>query len=217
MNVSAPSSTATSPGRPKDQAKRQAILDAAKRLFLQRGYDGSSMDAIAAEAGVSKLTVYSHFTDKETLFAAAVKSKCEEQLPQPFFEPASEISIESALLDIGRGFHNLVNSCESIELHRVMVAQANANPKLSQLFMDAGPQRVMREMERLLLQADQNGQLQVPDPSRAAGHFFCMIKGKNNFRLLLGCSPDLADDAEIEAHVQDVVHVFMRAYRAPPC
>lgn len=213
MNVSDPTIAPASPGRPKDPAKRQAILDAAKRLFLHKGYDGSSMDAIAAEAGVSKLTVYSHFNDKETLFAAAVKSKCEEQLPQPFFEPASEISIESALLNIGRGFHNLVNSCESIELHRVMVAQANANPKLSQLFMDAGPQRVMREMERLLLQADQNGQLLVPDPGHAAGHFFCMIKGNNNFRLLLGCSPDLADDAAIEAHVQDVVHMFMRAYR----
>ena len=54
------------PGRPKDPAKRLAILEAAKRLFMQNGYDGSSMDAIAAEAGVSKLTVYSHFTDKET-------------------------------------------------------------------------------------------------------------------------------------------------------
>ena len=201
-----------SPGRPKDPAKREAILDAAKRLFLQKGYDGSSMDAIAAEAGVSKLTVYSHFTDKETLFAAAVKSKCEEQLPQPFFEPTSSTSIRSTLLNIGRGFHGLVNSSESIELHRVMVAQANVNPKLSQLFMDAGPQRVMREMERLLLQADQNGQLQVSDPVRAAGHFFCMIKGKNNFRLLLGCSPDLADEDEIEAHVQDVVEMFLRAY-----
>ncbi|MBX9764445.1 MAG: TetR/AcrR family transcriptional regulator, partial [Pseudomonadaceae bacterium] len=69
------------PGRPKDLVKRKAILEAAKSLFLSRGYDGSSMDVIAAEAGVSKLTVYSHFTDKETLFAEAVKSKCEEQLP----------------------------------------------------------------------------------------------------------------------------------------
>ena len=216
MNIETSTTPPSSAGRPKDPAKREAILDAAKRLFLQKGYDGSSMDAIAAEAGVSKLTVYSHFTDKETLFAAAVKSKCEEQLPQPFFEPSRSTSIKSALLNIGRGFHGLVNSSESIELHRVMVAQANANPKLSQLFMDAGPQRVMREMERLLLQAGQNGQLQVPDPARAAGHFFCMIKGKNNFRLLLGCSPDLADDAEIEAHVQDVVEVFLRAYRKEP-
>ena len=59
------------PGRPKDLGKRAAILDAAKRLFLVQGFTGVSMDQIAAEAGVSKLTVYSHFGDKESLFADA--------------------------------------------------------------------------------------------------------------------------------------------------
>lgn len=67
-NLSAPNG----PGRPKDLAKRQAILDAAKILFLSHGYANTSMDAVASEAGVSKLTVYSHFNDKETLFSAAV-------------------------------------------------------------------------------------------------------------------------------------------------
>ena len=67
----------SSHGRPKDMAKRQAILEAAKILFLSNGYANTSMDAVALEAGVSKLTVYSHFTDKETLFTAAVVAKCE--------------------------------------------------------------------------------------------------------------------------------------------
>ena len=64
------------PGRPKDLEKRAAILAAAKRLFPLSGFEGTSMDAIAAEAGVSKLTVYSHFTDKETLFVAAIRARC---------------------------------------------------------------------------------------------------------------------------------------------
>ncbi|MQT72625.1 TetR family transcriptional regulator, partial [Pseudomonas sp. FSL R10-0071] len=62
----------TALGRPKDMAKRQAILDAAKSLFLTHGYANTSMDAVATLAGVSKLTVYSHFTDKETLFSSAI-------------------------------------------------------------------------------------------------------------------------------------------------
>ena len=102
------------PGRPKDPAKRRAILEAAKSLFLRNGYDGSSMDAIAAEAGVSKLTVYSHFTDKETLFSAAVKAKCEEQLPELLFELPAGAPIEAVLLNIGRGFHALISSRESV-------------------------------------------------------------------------------------------------------
>ena len=64
-----------SPGRPKDLEKRAAILAAAKQLFPEQGFDGTSMDAIATAAGVSKLTVYSHFTDKEGLFVEAIRDR----------------------------------------------------------------------------------------------------------------------------------------------
>lgn len=203
---------ASGPGRPKDPAKRQAILEAAKTLFLRHGYDGSSMDAIAAEAGVSKLTVYSHFTDKETLFSAAVKSKCEEQLPELFFELPEAVAIETVLLNIGRGFHALINSRESIELHRLMVTLGSQDPKLSQIFFDAGPQRILNEMERLLSKADKTGKLCIAKPKHAAEHFFCLIKGGANFRLLIGCcGPQEGEEAE--QHVQEVVELFMRAYR----
>ena len=200
------------PGRPKDPAKRKAILEAAKNLFLRKGYDGSSMDAIASEAGVSKLTVYSHFTDKETLFSAAVKAKCEEQLPELLFELPADVSIEKVLLNIGRHFHQLINSRESIELHRVMVAMANQDQKLSRMFYEAGPQQVLREMTGLLSQAQQAGLLAIDNPLNAAEHFFCLIKGGHNFRLLIGCSPPLEGE-EAELHVREVVELFMRAYR----
>lgn len=200
------------PGRPKDLVKRQAILQAAKTLFLRHGYDGSSMDAIAAEAGVSKLTVYSHFTDKETLFSAAVKAKCEEQLPELFFELAPGVPIETVLLIIGRAFHTLINSRESVEMHRVMVALASQDPKLSQMFYEAGPQRLLSEMEGLLSQADQAGQLRIADVPSAADQFFCLIKGCANFRLLIGCAGPQQGEAA-ERHVQNTVAMFMRAYR----
>jgi len=201
------------PGRPKDLAKRKAILEAAKTLFLSNGYDGSSMDAIAAEAGVSKLTVYSHFTDKEKLFAEAVKSKCEEQLPELLFELSAEVPVAQALLNIGRGFNELINSRESVELHRVMVSLAAQDSKLSHMFYEAGPQRVLHGMEELLRQADQSSLLRVQDPLSAADQFFCLIKGGANFRLLIGCGEAL-QGAEAEAHVRDAVEVFLRAFRA---
>ncbi|WP_137819463.1 TetR/AcrR family transcriptional regulator [Pseudomonas sp. 2FG] len=202
---------ASGPGRPKDPAKRQAILEAAKSLFLRHGYDGSSMDAIAAEAGVSKLTVYSHFTDKETLFSAAVKSKCEEQLPELFFELPQAVPIETVLLNIGRGFHALINSRESVELHRLMVTLGRQDPKLAQIFFDAGQQRILTEMERLLSKADTAGKLRIDKPVNAAEHFFCLIKGGANFRLLIGCcGPQQGEEAE--QHVQEVVELFVRAY-----
>ena len=91
-----------SPGRPKDLEKRAAILEAAKVLFPARGYDGVSMDAIAQAAGVSKLTVYSHFQDKDTLFVEAVKAKCEDLLPSDLFVARFEGPVREHLLRIAR-------------------------------------------------------------------------------------------------------------------
>ncbi|MBC2657681.1 TetR/AcrR family transcriptional regulator [Pseudomonas sp. MSSRFD41] len=203
------------PGRPKDLAKRQAILEAAKNLFLSNGYANTSMDAVAAEAGVSKLTVYSHFNDKETLFSAAVVAKCEEQLPTLIYELTPGTSVQSLLLAIGRGFHQLVNSDESVNLHRLIMTLGSQDPKLSQVFFEAGPERVLQGMERLLGKIHQQGTLYIDKPRNAAEHFFCMLKGGANFRLLYGCGKPLTG-AAAEEHVREVVGLFMRAYRPGP-
>ncbi|TNF80838.1 TetR/AcrR family transcriptional regulator [Pseudomonas sp. ICMP22404] len=200
------------PGRPKDLAKRQAILDAAKRLFIELGYANTSMDTVATEAGVSKLTVYSHFNDKETLFSAAVIAKCEEQVPPLFFEWPDGVPIEHVLLNIARGFHLLVSSEESVNLHRLIMALGSQDPKLSAIFYQAGPERMLSGMERLLAKVNQSGALCIEKPRHAAEHFFCLIKGAANFRLLYGCGAPLEADAA-EEHVQEVVGLFMRAYR----
>ncbi|MEJ5058630.1 MULTISPECIES: TetR/AcrR family transcriptional regulator [unclassified Pseudomonas] len=207
-NLSSPNG----PGRPKDLAKRQAILDAAKTLFLSKGYANTSMDAVAAEAGVSKLTVYSHFNDKETLFSAAVVAKCEEQLPPLFFELPEGVAVETVLLNIARGFHHLINSDESLNLHRLIMALGSQDPKLSLIFFEAGPQRMLDGMERLLSKVNECGVLSIDKPRNAAEHFFCLLKGAANFRLLFGCGEPLDDEAA-ESHVQEVVGLFMRAYR----
>lgn len=199
------------PGRPKDPAKREAILAAAKRLFVEKGFSASSMEVIAAEAGVSKLTVYSHFTDKETLFAAAVKAKCEEQLPPLLFTFHPETPIRTSLLSIGGGFFKLINSDEALALHRLMLSQANHNPGLSQLFYDAGPNRVITAMEQLLQQAHESGQLNVPAPRSAGEHFLNLIKGGHNMRLLAGIEVPLTEK-EAAQHIAEVVELFLRAF-----
>lgn len=205
------SQNTSGPGRPKDPAKRQAILDAAKALFVRNGYVSTSMDAVATEAGVSKLTVYSHFNDKETLFTAAVVARCEEQMPELFIDLNAELPAAALLLNVARGFQVLINSPESIELHRLMVALGTQDPKLSQTFFAAGPQRILHEMERLLSRLEKSGQLKFDSARTAAEHFLSLIKGVCNFRLLVGCG-ERPDAASAELHVQDVVKLFMRAY-----
>lgn len=203
----------TGPGRPKDLAKREAILEAAKSLFLSLGYANTSMDAVAAAAGVSKLTVYSHFTDKQTLFGAAVMATCQSQLPELIFELPKGVPLEQVLLNVARGFQALISSDESVKLTRLIMALGSQDPSFAQFFYEAGPKLVLAEMEALLRCADERGLLLIDNPLHAAEHFFCLLKGAPNYRLLLGCAPAL-DDAEAEAHVREVVGLFMRAYQA---
>ncbi|MGH8380362.1 TetR/AcrR family transcriptional regulator [Pseudomonas sp.] len=200
------------PGRPKDLAKRQAILEAAKQLFLTLGYASTSMDAVATAAGVSKLTVYSHFNDKETLFTAAISATCTAQLPELIFELPDGVPLEQVLLNIGCGFQALISSEQSVQLTRLIMTLGTQDPKLSQIFFEAGPLRVLREMEALLQRVNQRGLLRIEHPDKAAEHFFCLLKGAPNYRLLLGYAPPLDAEAA-QAHVQEVVSMFLRAYR----
>jgi len=199
------------PGRPKDLAKREAILEAAKALFLSLGYANTSMDAVAAAAGVSKLTVYSHFTDKQTLFGSAVMATCQTQLPELIFELPDGVPLDQVLLNIARGFQALISSDESVKLSRLIIALGSQDPGFGQFFYEAGPKQVLGEMEALLRSVAERGLLQIDNPLRAAEHFFCLIKGAPDYRLLLGCAPPLVG-AEAEAHVREVVELFVRAY-----
>lgn len=206
-----PSRPAT-PGRPKDPEKRAAILEAAMLLFPARGYDGVSMDAIAQQAGVSKLTVYSHFADKEALFSAAVTECCEQQLPHRVFEPAVDQPVHKALAAIGHGFVDLIMDERAVTLHRIMVAQAGQNSRLTEIFFAAGPRRTLQDMESFLRQAHEHGSLNVPKPDRAAEHFFCLLKGVRHMRVLVALCP-IPTAAERKQHIEEVVDLFVRAYR----
>ena len=122
------------PGRPKDLAKRAAILDAAKRLFMLQGFDGVSMDQIAAEAGVSKLTVYSHFGDKDRLFAEAVRAHCEQGMPTRLFEPHPGVPLRERLIDIGEAFFAMIMTPEAIAGHRVLCSPQITGSQMPAMF-----------------------------------------------------------------------------------
>lgn len=200
------------PGRPKDLEKRAAILDAAKKLFPLNGFDGVSMDAIATEAGVSKLTVYNHFTDKDTLFIEAVREKCLEQLPDELFPPVGSVPIRDALLRIGRSFYALVASDVAVSLHRMVLADTRNGAKLGQMFWEAGPARITESFERFLRNAVEAGTLDIPDTQAAAGHFLCLLKGAVNRRMLCCGNAVVADAEADDRHVVSVVDFFLRAF-----
>lgn len=200
----------TGPGRPKDLEKRAAILEAAKRLFPAHGFEGTSMDAVAAEAGVSKLTVYSHFGGKEALFIETVRCKCEGMLPENLFDVDVSAPVRGQLLGVARAFFSLMMSDGALGMHRTLVASSQQSPKLAKLFWETGPMQVQAALADMLARQVAARQLDIPDTRRAASQFFALLKGEHHSRMLFGCGQPTA--AEAEAHLAATVDLFLRAY-----
>jgi hypothetical protein len=127
-----------------------------------------------------------------------------------FFELPDGVPMEKVLLNIARGFQVLINSEESLNLHRLMVPWAARTRSCRRSSSRPGLSGWCRSMERLLRKINQSGALRIDKPITAAEHFFCMLKGAPNFRLLFAGGEPWPEG---EAHVQEVVAIFMRAYQ----
>jgi TetR/AcrR family transcriptional repressor of mexJK operon len=202
-------------GRPPDPRKRRAIARAATRLFFQRGFAGTSMDAVARAAGVSKLTVYAHFGDKDRLFQAIVRERCDAYNRPESYDTRPGLPVRDALRRIGRNFVGLVLDPEVLRLHRVMVGEAARRPKMAELFFAAGPERTTGLLAEFLARGAARGDLALSDPRLAADQFHALLTGMPHFRATLNVGPRLTP-RQADAHVERCVDLFLRAYGAAP-
>lgn len=205
-----PAAKAAGPGRPKDLGKRAAILEAAKALFIEQGYTGVSMDTIAAQAGVSKLTVYSHFGDKETLFSEAVQSKCIEMLPDALFVADADGPLRDQLIGIGLAFFELITSDAAISIQRMMMAP-ETDERLRELFWQAGPERTCEALADFLRARGERGELDIPDYYLAGQQFLTLVKGEVHMHMMCGM-PLSPVECDPLAHVTASIDFFLRAY-----
>lgn len=159
-------------------AKHQAIMDAATTLFLDRGYDRTSMDEVAALAAVGKQTVYKHFADKQTLFAEIVLATT-GQVDATMTVVAEDLADST---DVGRGLtafarHLLAALMEPrlIRLRRLIIASAPRFPELGRTWYEQGFERVLATLARRLSELTDRGALHLEDPVRSAEQFVGML------------------------------------------
>lgn len=170
------------------------------------------MEQIAQNAGVSKLTLYSHFGDKEGLLVAVIKAACEQNLPPEFFQHCPEKPVRTHLLQLAEALFAISTSAESIALHCMLCSPNNPAPNLAALFWQAGPERTQQGIASLLRHWHEAGELAIENPEQAAEHLYVLIKGKIFTRQLLGLE-GLPDTATAKRHVREAVDLFLRAYR----
>lgn len=169
----------------RTQRKRDAMLAAARRVFLRRGYRDSTMDAISAEARVSKRTLYAHFDSKETLFVAIVRDVC-ERIVAPLGRAPAAGNVEKTLVVFGRRFVQVVLSPWVNSLHRLVVAESTRFPELGRLYYRIGQERLWDVIATYLAEQAQRGTLRIAQPRLAAEQFGGILAGHPHTRLQLG-------------------------------
>ncbi len=189
-------------GRPRDPERLQRIVAAAARQFHEHGLSGTSMDAIAAEAGVSKMTVYSHFPSKGELFIAAVASRTAELMGSEL-PPMDPLKPKQALTALGRAFLRLIRDDQVVQHHRILFGLRDAHPEVRQAFHDEGPDRMRLALAAYLAEAARQGALKVKQPALAADQFMGLFLGSGQLRHLLnlGKPSEQDDEALLKANV----------------
>ena len=165
---------------PRALAKRQAILDAAKRAFVRDGVGGASIDAIAIDAGVSRQTVYNQIGDKDQLFVAVVEdvtARSSASLMQVLHSfPDKPDDIGQALTDFAEG---LLGRCmcdiDGRALASLMQREAHRWPHLFSAWKEYGPGKDWPIIAAVFAKLGHDGYLDIDDASLTARHFMALI------------------------------------------
>lgn len=199
-------------GRPKSVVKRKQILLAAGELFLEQGFSGCSMDMVAKYSGVSKQTVYSHFSNKEALFTAVIDAKCADyQLDSSHLEHESG-RLEDVLHKSGLQIIRLLHDSQVIALYRVVIGEVSSNPRVAELFYQAGPQHSLGMLAQCFQRSTHN-KLSAQQAMRAAVMFFNLLKGEFHTKSLLGLDFALNPQQQAE-HVASAIDTLQHYFKS---
>ena len=191
--------------------KRRAILAAARELFITEGFERSSVDAVAARAGVSKRTVYDYFGDKRTLLIAVVEdtsSTLMNSMRSAMAEYLTNVTdLEPALVGFThRVTASTLGSSDYGALMRLMSGDSANLPEIKDHWMSDLPEE---ELAVRFAEFARLGLLDAPDPRLAADHFVALA-----FLVQLNPSghPGTNREDVLAKSITDGVRAFLRAY-----
>ncbi|MFK8028985.1 MAG: TetR/AcrR family transcriptional regulator [Gammaproteobacteria bacterium] len=201
-------------GRPKSTEKRSQILRSSADMFLSHGYDKTSMDAVANDAGVSKQTLYSHFANKEQLFRACITNKVEDHgLDLSWAD--RQAPIEDTLTRFGVQLLGLFRDPNVIAMHRLLMAESDNHPKLCQAFHEMGPLATKQMLADYLEDQASLGKIELEEPFESAELLVSIVERNVIAMLLLGVDKQPSNEGTAE-EVRKRVQWFLNAHAAQP-
>lgn len=189
-----------------DEAKTEAILDAALALFSEKGAQ-ASMDAIARRAGVSRQTLYNRFPSK-TEIGRALAARRSDAISAPLRTGGDPQTVLTAM---AAGMLDKLMGQQAGASMRGVALMSPTDPGLAQAIYQAGPAEGLRRLSAWLAEQDAAGRLRVPDPEAAAEMFAGMTLGHGHLRGVLGIAQPAID---IPARAAETARRFLRAFAA---
>jgi TetR/AcrR family transcriptional repressor of mexJK operon len=202
--VDAAAAVGSGPGRPRDEVKRARIIETAQRMFFERGFEGVSMEAVASEAGVAKLTVYRNFADKYLLFEAVMRNHRRPQTSDIGYLEDGSMPLRQALVRYGSDLLAVLTSSELVAVDRLLAVEASRHPEFARRFFAAGPGRSREVLASALVAASRRGEFQpvsVAEARMYAGQWLALLLGFGALELRFGLAAtprpeELAQQAE---------------------
>ena len=199
----------------EDSSKRRQILDGARRCFLERGFDATSMNDITSESRVSKGTLYVYFEDKEDLIGALIDRERRQVLDFARERLDLGASIEEALSNFGTTLATKLTSRDVVRAMRVVLGMAETRPGLAAKFFGGEPFSGVDVIQDYLDRKVAEGELAIPDTGLAGRQFIDLAMAGIFKRRLFGYMPEEASAEEIARSVSSAVEMFLGYYRRP--
>lgn len=199
-------------GRPKDLEKRAKILQAAKSIFLKMGYHATNMNQIAKEAGVTKLTVYNHFQDKNNLFMCAIEESCEESIRAKQFQLTAHSDFKQALVLMCQRALSIIYLPEALKLDCLLFELAAEQSPLTRQFFDASHTRMCHVWCDFFEQAISFKFIQADEPIKQTELIISLMLGIRHQQVLLGLAPVPTAD-EIDQMIGHAIEIFLLKYQ----
>ena len=194
-----------------DDAKTDAMLAAAHGHFVVHGFEGTRLDQVAVDAGVSKVTIYNRFGDKAGLLSACVTAQCERMQAEMGLDRADGRSFAERLNGFGCTLVTFLHSPDIVGFDRMISTEGVRTPELARLFFEAGPKRMHAVLVELLKEGEVGGHIATDDPGEAAEHLVGLWKGMADMHLRFA-QPFDRDPARVASRVARATQRFLRAY-----
>lgn len=195
--------------------RREVIMKAAMEIFHEKGYEGTSLNAIIERVGGSKRNFYTEFGGKEGLFKTLLSEKTEKQIREQEIANTRETDLRQALLGVARRVIENSIDPETLTLYRFMVQDGIRFPGILTAFYEGMHLQVEKHLAGWLELAVEKGDAILPCPAIvAADHFLSMLLGKMFFELLFNIRDSVTEE-EIEAYVVSVVDLFLNGIGSP--